>query len=93
MAHIIYEDKKYPWSYVKLNPTNQFVKHLSNYYYLRWITEKSDNFIEKQQANKEMTIAEKKMKYWERSPEFNSNEAKRMHQKLKNEWGLGTLIR
>lgn len=50
----------------KLNPNTQYIKHLENLFYLKFIELKSDKFFEKAQATKEIEICNKKLKYWGR---------------------------
>ena len=67
MAAIIYtdENKKFDFSLMsRINSTKAYINHVENYFYLRFILDKSDNFIEKNQANKEILIAERKMLFW-----------------------------
>jgi ABC-type sugar transport system ATPase subunit len=39
-------------------------KHIENEFYLKFIVSKSDNFLETQQARKELETCYKKQKYW-----------------------------
>lgn len=50
----------------KLNPNTQYIKHLENLFYLKFVELKSDKFFEKAQATKEIEICNKKLKYWGR---------------------------
>lgn len=50
----------------RLNPNTQYIKHLENLFYLKFIELKSDKFFEKAQATKEIEICNKKLKYWGR---------------------------
>ena len=87
--HFFYPNTKEPLSLNinKLNPTTMYLKHLENYYYLQFIANNSDNFIEKQQANKELLMAEKKMKWWSNRPHFNDEQATKENNKMKKMWG------
>lgn len=49
-----------------LNPNTQYIKHLENLFFLKFIELKSDKFFEKVQAKKEIEICNKKLKFWER---------------------------
>ena len=92
MKHLFYPDNQ-PFDYgrfsiTKLYPTACWKKHLDNYFYLRFILDRSDDRDERWVANKEMQIAEKKMKYWERMPEFDKDQAQAYLEKLKKTWNL-----
>jgi cell division FtsZ-interacting protein ZapD len=92
LRHLMYPDNQ-PFDYgrfsvTKLYPTSCWKKHLDNYFYLRFLFEHSDDRSERLVANKEMQIAEKKMKYWERMPDFDKEEADAYLQKLKKTWNL-----
>jgi hypothetical protein len=50
----------------RLNPNTQYIKHLENLFYLKFIELKSDKFFELAQAKKEIEICNKKLKFWER---------------------------
>lgn len=92
MKHLFYPDnQKFDYSrfsIVKLHPTACWKKHLDNYFYLRFILDRSDDRDERWVANKELQIAEKKMKYWEKMPEFDKDQAQAYLQKLKKTWNL-----
>lgn len=45
-------------------------KHLENYFFLKFILAKSDDFVEKHRASKELDICERKMNYWKRQANF-----------------------
>ena len=49
-----------------LNPNTQYIKHLENLFYLKFLELKSDKFFERAQAKKEIEICNKKLKYWDR---------------------------
>ena len=50
----------------RLNPNTQYIKHLENLFYLKFIELKSDNFNERTQAKNEIEICNKKLKFWEK---------------------------
>ena len=50
----------------RLNPNTQYIKHLENLFYLKFLELKSDKFFERAQAKKEIEICNKKLKYWDR---------------------------
>ena len=87
--HFFYADTTEPLNInlSNLNPTTMYLKHLDNYFYLKFIANNSDNFIEKQQANKELLIAQKKMNFWSKKPHINNTIVTKETNKLKKMWG------
>ena len=90
MAYFFYnEGNAGPFNYGRMkciDPTNAWKQHLSNYFYLRFILNKSDDRVEKWQANKEMQIAERKMAFWEKNPDFKKDVAQRYRDEQKKVW-------
>lgn len=88
-AHIFYPSSQ-PSSKInlsKVNPTKMYCKHLSNYFELRAIANNAASpFAARQQANAEMLIAERKMRYWERKPNFSNEVAVAFNMQLKREF-------
>ena len=69
---ICYEDNEPPPSKpIKVNPNRAFIKHYENSLYLQFIADHTEtSFQEKNRANYELTIADRKMAYWRKHPEF-----------------------
>lgn len=59
----------------KLNPNSQWANHSYNHIVLQHIVKASKDFNERQQARKEIEIAERKMTFWERFGSFDKQEA------------------
>ncbi len=59
----------------KMNPNSNWANHSYNHFVLTHIAKNSDNFNERAQARKEIEIAERKMKFWERHPDFELDHA------------------
>lgn len=59
----------------KMNPNSQWANHSYNYIALEHIAKASNDFNERQQARKELEIAQRKMKFWERHPDFEESHA------------------
>ena len=57
----------------RLNPNTQWANHSYNYIALEHIAKASTDFNERQQARKELEIAERKMKFWSRHPDFDDS--------------------
>jgi hypothetical protein len=76
----------YRGSMSRINPTRAYLKHFENFLYLQFIAMNSDDRIEQHQARKELVIAERKMAFWRRSPEFNQTLATEGSDKLKKNW-------
>tara|TARA_Y100001938_G_C8070078_1_gene422578 strand:- start:294 stop:575 length:282 start_codon:yes stop_codon:yes gene_type:complete len=60
---------------------DQVEKHLENYFFLKFILEKSANTLEKMQASKELVICERKIAYWQRQDNY-SEEIYQKHLKM-----------
>jgi hypothetical protein len=68
-------------------------KHLENWFFLRFITEKSKDFSEKRQAEKELIICNRKLVYWAKSGSFDTKIADEDIATLKAKWNIkGPLI-
>ena len=52
------------------NANSQIVKHLENWFVLRFIQTQTTDMIERQQATKELTICDRKIEFWKRRPEY-----------------------
>ena len=70
----------------RLNPNNQYKKHLENHFFLKFILLRSDSIIEKAQANKELTICERKLTFWSNKPNFDQTIANQHNRELKSLW-------
>lgn len=66
------------------DPHPYWATHCSNYFFLKKIFHTAPDFETRQQANSEMAIAERKMAYWERHPDFDRNEANRIMRGMQN---------
>jgi hypothetical protein len=71
----------------RLNPNTQYIKHLENLFYLKFLELKSDKFFERAQAKKEIEICNKKLKFWERKI-TNQQLVDNKLQELKKIWNL-----
>lgn len=72
----------------KMNPNKAFMSHYANFLYLDFILNNGD-YQERQQARKELVICERKMKFWERHPDFNSTFVRGEKEKLHVAWKSG----
>lgn len=71
----------------KMNPHKPYQRHLENWFYLNFIAQNKDaTFSEKRQAEKELTICQRKLDYWERHPNFSDSEKLRITSELKKKW-------
>jgi hypothetical protein len=70
----------------QINPNSQYVKHLKNMFYLKFLELKSPDFIERCQAKKEIEICNKKLTFWGRRI-TNQKFVDDMHYELKQTWG------
>ena len=88
---IIYDENKKPSGpsaipYHSLPATRYWHTHFENSCYLRFIAEKSDDPAERRQANSELIIANKKMDYWKRHPNWDTAGAARLAETTKQKW-------
>ena len=92
MTFIVYdENEKRDFSggidFSRIDPNKPHLRHLKNYYYLRFIANHTDtDVIEKQQANNELVICERKMAYWERQVTFNQSTKEEAIAELERQW-------
>ena len=71
----------------EMNGTKVYVSHYSNLLYLQFVANNPlASFIERQQAEKEIKLCEKKLEWWKRHPNFDQVEALREVEKLKKQW-------
>lgn len=71
-----------------LNPNKFYNTHLDNYFFLKFIIAKSDKFTEKQQAEKELAVAIKKMEFWERQVLFDSGMQQSAIKQCREKWEM-----
>jgi hypothetical protein len=67
------------------NATRQYLKHYGNYMFLKFMLA-NGNRAEKQDASKELGIAEKKMAFWKKAPNFDPGEAALGERAMKLQW-------
>jgi hypothetical protein len=87
---IIYSDPKsaggYAVDYHSLNAVKGYIGHYGNFLTLDFIAKTTKDPNEKRQALKELAIAERKMGWWEKHPNFVKQEAFREVERLKAMW-------
>ena len=90
--NIVYSEDRdtisHPVSYHLMNATGSYITHYRNSLYLGFLLKNSNNFAEKQQAGKELGMAEKKMAYWQKHPNFDKDRALVECEKSRKEWGV-----
>jgi hypothetical protein len=69
----------------KINPNNLYKKHLTNWFYLKFLLAKGTTW-EKLQATKELLICERKMAFWYKHPSFSVAQAGNDVSALKKQW-------
>jgi hypothetical protein len=88
----IYSDTEVNTGTYRHNPNadanSQYAKHLENYFYLRFILMNSDDFKEKAQANKELSICQRKLDFWRRHGNFCDAVAQRDTEETKKKWRM-----
>lgn len=63
-------------SVYKMNPNSAWANHYYNRKVLEHIARATQDYAEKHQAEKEISIADRKMKFWERFPNFSLEAAR-----------------
>ena len=63
-----------------------YLKHFENLLLLQFLANHSPDRNERHQATKEMAIAERKMKFWERHHNFERDRALKGCEELKKQW-------
>lgn len=69
----------------KMNPNGPYKKHVTNWYYLKFIYA-NGTVNEKRQAQKELGICERKMAFWYRHPAFCVIQAGKDTQSIQQQW-------
>lgn len=69
------------------NPNIIIRNHIKNWFYLKFIY-MNGSTLEKLQAEKEILICERKIKFWERHPEFNISEYEKAIKTEKDTWKI-----
>ena len=72
-------------SVYKMNPNSAWANHYYNRKVLEHIARATKDYAEKHQAEKEIAIAERKMAFWERLPDFAVDNAKSI---VKKRYGM-----
>jgi hypothetical protein len=75
-----------PPPYHKQNATKSYLTHYDNLLFLTFLLANSNDRAEKQQASKEMTICERKLKHWTHHANYNHADAMRGIQELRKKW-------
>jgi hypothetical protein len=92
MACIIYPDNPPKFTgHFNINTADPHVfyaTHLDNYYYLKFIAEHTQDVLERIQANKEILVAEKKLAFWAKHPQFVQSKGIEQTEQVKSKWGL-----
>jgi hypothetical protein len=86
---LIYSEQREPFTgsvdFHSLDAVKGYLKHYENQLYLTFISQKG-TFQEKQQAQKELVICERKLKWWQNHPNFEQAPALRGVEALKKSW-------
>jgi hypothetical protein len=70
-----------------IDAVGAYLKHYDNLLFLDFMAKNpGSTFIEKAQARKEILVAERKLKYWERHPNFDTHATGIGITKLKKNW-------
>lgn len=89
MSYLVYSDQPQPFSgNMKINEVNPhpfYLRHYSNLLFLTFIAQQGTK-QEAYQARKELVICERKLKFWDRHPDFRISSIAKEIQTLKNQW-------
>jgi len=80
------QEKLGPIDLDRIDATKVWLGHFANSLMLGFFIAKGTR-IEKQEASQELVICERKMKFWERQPNFELDRATAETSKLKTQWG------
>jgi hypothetical protein len=73
-----------------VDPNKAYLKHFANKLYIAFVMKHPESTVqERAQASRELAIADRKMTYWERNPEFSLAAIDTDMQKLKALWATG----
>jgi hypothetical protein len=70
-----------------IDGTKAYLKHFENQLYLSFMA-KHGSRDERWQAERELVICERKMRYWEKHPRFIGEDARRGMEALKKNWRI-----
>ncbi len=73
---------------MRLDPNDQYRKHLENWFFLKFVIMNSTIRVEVWQANKELGICDKKLKYWEHNYRFDDKKKLKDIDELKKKWNM-----
>ena len=94
-SHICYDDTAPGRSggfvkYHDIKATEGFIRHFSNMLYLEFVAKNSlATLFERQQANKEILICQRKLDYHRRHPNFEMSRAEQAILDLRKQWQSG----
>jgi hypothetical protein len=94
MTSILYDDDDpgrvfHPSIALRMDPTRQYLKHYDNLMYLTWIRTYSDRPLERYRANKEISVCERKLKYWSERAGYDAVLSLRGVDQIKRRWTSG----
>jgi hypothetical protein len=72
--------------YHKQNAVKSYLTHYASLLYLQFIVKNSDDWREREQAQREQDICQRKLKYWTHHANYDHTEVLRGIEKLKKEW-------
>lgn len=77
---------KFNMKYDQMPATSYWLTHFSNSLYLTFLVQTEPGLIERNRAAYELGIAERKMAYWKKHPNWDMREATRKAEELKKQW-------
>ena len=72
--------------YYDLNANKHYLTHYSNAKYLTFLAQNETGFQERNQAQKELSTAERKMAFWRKHPNFNLQTLNAEIERIDKQW-------
>ena len=72
--------------YHSQDATKFWILHFSNSLYLTFLAKNEVGFLERQRATKELGVAQTKLEYWQRHPNWDRQSAERQASELRKQW-------
>jgi hypothetical protein len=91
-THFVYEDNEVrrtntnPIPYMSQPAVKYWATHFGNSMYLTFLVKNEPGFVERNRAQHELNICERKMQYWQNHPNWEPVEAGREADKIRKMW-------
>ena len=75
-----------PTKYSDLDATKHWINHFGNSLYLTFLVQNEPGHLERRRAAHELSIADRKMAYWMRHPNWDRQKAEQEAERLRKQW-------